>query len=163
MLSPDQGYTGLNLTGFLPAKLLRYPHTKGLGNQDMMVHRMKTQPRSTETGEDLRIFPWYTDSRYLSIRKYILSAFVNWADTTKNQRTDTQVLTCILATDIIHSVLLLFWDVWLKNKTLRRIEGKADGNCQVHTMLAPSWGEGAELLHCSHRKPWWEPDCRFSI
>lgn len=136
-------------------KFKRYPYMKGLGNQDITVHCMKTQPHSTETAEDLHRFKWYIDSHYLSIRKCISTAFVNWDDT-KNQRTDTQLLTCIPATGINHSV-------WLKNKTLRRTEGKADGICQVHTMLAPGWGEGAELLHCSYRKPWWEPDCRFNV
>lgn len=131
---------------------------KGQGNQDIMVHYMKIQPHSTETAEDLHRFKWCIDSQKeahfnsicqlgwccLKIKELILSSW-------------------ILATGVTHSILLLFLDAWLKNKTLRRTEGKADGNCQVCTMLAPSWGEGAELLHCSYRKPWWEPDCRYNI
>lgn len=124
---------------------------------------MKTQTHSTQADHLYRL-KLYIDSCYPSTKT---STFATFAEVTPLKTKDhlkTKTYSPLsLPVAQATFILLLFWDAWLKTKTLRRTKGRAEGNCQVCTMLAPSWGEGAKLLHCNYKKPQWEPDCRLNL
>lgn len=53
-------------------KFRRYPYMKGLGNQDIIEHCIKTQPHSTEAAGDLHMvnrfmLPFYKEVHFNSI------------------------------------------------------------------------------------------------
>jgi len=80
---------------------------KSLGNPDATVHWMKKQPHSTETAEDPHRFKHSIDSRYLSVRKCILTD-LSIEMTLLKTKGLTLSSTCTLATGITHSILCLF-------------------------------------------------------